>query len=130
MSVEHVVAAIDRALDDPLVSDDAMRWAPDPHPKRLTQPYIARRDHRFAYSTEAIEHVEQVNCSRGCRFGAAPGSPEHEEFGPGGTCGVLALVACGMGDEIPVLEDDGATITCTAREGVDDSGGTLPLFEL
>lgn len=95
------------------VSPDAMRWTPEKPPPK---PYVSRRDGRFAYSFEAIEHVEHVNCSKGCLSGAKPGSAEDKEFGPGGTCPILASVACGMGDVISELDDQGDRIVCLARQ--------------
>lgn len=95
------------------VSPDAMRWT---HEQPQPKPYVSRRDGRFAYSFEAIDHIEDVNCSKGCLSGAKPGSAEDKEFGPGGTCPILASVACGMGDVIPELDDQGDRIVCLARQ--------------
>lgn len=107
------------------VSPDAMRWSAEPPPPR---PFRSRRDGRFSYSTEAIDHIESTSCSLGCRRGAAPGSPEAEEFGPGGTCGVLALVAIGDGEPIEDLDDQGDRVVCRVREPLPqrDLGDPVP----
>jgi hypothetical protein len=98
---------------DPDVSGDAMRWSTAPPPPR---PYVARRDDRFAHSFEAIEHVETTSCSRGCLRGAAPGSADEREFGPGGTCAILAEIAIGLGEEVRELDDQGDQVVCLVRE--------------
>lgn len=95
------------------VSPDAMRWTAEPPPPK---PFVSARDGRWHYSFEAVDHVEEVNCSRGCRWGAVPGSPEDEEFGPGGTCEVLARVSLGDGQPIPELDDRGDEVVCLVRE--------------
>jgi hypothetical protein len=95
------------------VSVDAARWSPDePEPT----PFRSTRDGRWHYSWEAVDHVEETNCARGCRWGAAPGSPEDREFGPGGTCHVLARISLGDGDPIPELDDRGDRVVCLVRE--------------
>ena len=67
----------------------------------------------WQYAHEAIEAIERDNCSHGCVFGARPGSQEWTEFGPGGTCQVLAEVS--IGDEpVEALDLDGEVVSCRA----------------
>lgn len=70
----------------------------------------------WGYAYEAIEHIEQHNCSRGhgCVHGARPGSKDWKEIGPGGSCGVLAALSIGADEPIEELDmDGGAThVTC------------------
>lgn len=67
----------------------------------------------FGYAHEVIEHIEEHNCVLGCK--RAGTRAERAEFGPGGSCGVLAQVV--LGDEpVPELDFDDRVITCTARE--------------
>jgi len=73
--------------------------------------YIARRDHRFHYSSEAIEHIEQHNCVKGCKVPAYVAG-----CGPGGDCPLLAQVSIGDGEPVLGLADDGQVITCLVRE--------------
>lgn len=94
------------------VSSDAMRWTENPPPPH---PFRSRRDGRFNHSFEAIDHVEDTSCSLSCWRGAEPGSPEAVEFGPGGTCDVLARVAIGDGEPIPELDDRGDEVVCLVR---------------
>jgi hypothetical protein len=77
---------------------------------------VSRRDGRFHYSFEAIDHIEETSCSKGCLSGAKPGSADYKEFGPGGNCPILASVAIGLGDVIPELDDQGDRIVCLARQ--------------
>jgi hypothetical protein len=91
------------------------------------------RDARWQYAGETIEAIEGWNCSkgRGCIRGAAPGSPAHEEFGPGGTCDLLADVF--LRAQIDVMDDDGEVVTCRAyEERPDDSipAGQLTIEEV
>lgn len=71
----------------------------------------------FPYAHDAIEHIEEHNCSRGrgCTKGAGIGSAKRAEFGPGGLCGVLAVVALGN-QPVPELALDGDTVTCSAYD--------------
>lgn len=66
-------------------------------------------DGPWGYATEAIAHVEEWNCSRGhgCLRGARPGSPEWTDFGPGGSCGLLASIAVGGNEPIEAMTLDG-----------------------
>lgn len=77
--------------------------------------YVADRDGRFYHASDAIQHIEDHNCRHGCKRGATT-AVERMVFGPGGTCGVLASVAAGDGEEVPELEDMGDVVICTARE--------------
>jgi hypothetical protein len=79
--------------------------------------YRSQRDHRFEHASDAILHIETVNCAWGCRRGAET-AEELLEFGPGGTCGILAAVAAGTGEPVPELDDDGSQIECLVREPV------------
>lgn len=105
------------------VSLDAARWSPTEPPPT---PYSSHRDGRWHYSFEAVNHVEETNCARGCRFGAPTGSPEAEEFGPGGTCHVLAMVSLGDGQSIPELDDRGDHLVCLVREPASDLADRTP----
>lgn len=75
-------------------------------------------DGPFGYSFDAVEHIEDRNCSRGhgCLHGAARGDGEWVEVGPGGHCGLLATVSLG---DTPVEEMDmdvHGRVTCRAYE--------------
>jgi hypothetical protein len=72
--------------------------------------YMPRRDQRFEYATNAIEHIEEHNCSKGC---AVPKLKDVLEFGPGGACHLLAMIVAEI--EVQEMDDDGVTITCRAR---------------
>ena len=73
--------------------------------------YVARRDHRFHHSSEAIEHIEQHNCVKGRNVPAYLAG-----FGPGGDCPLLAQVSIGDGEPVLGLADGGQVITCLVRE--------------
>jgi len=75
--------------------------------------YVARRDHRFHRSSDAIEHIEQHNCVKGCKV---PDPAYVAEFGPGGDCPLLAQVSIGDGEPVLGLADDGQVIICLVRE--------------
>lgn len=77
----------------------------------MTEPFIARREDRWEYVSQTVDHIEKHNCVLGCKRGLADAG---FEFGPGGWCSILAFVTC----EEPVTEiwDDGAILHCTARE--------------
>lgn len=81
----------------------------------MADAYRPQRDSRFEHASDAIEHIETVNCAWGCKRGAQT-AEELLEFGPGGTCGILAQVSAGDGLPIEELDDDGAQIECLARE--------------
>jgi hypothetical protein len=97
-------------------------------------------DGPFGYAYEAIEHVEKWNCSRGhgCVHGAAPGDSDWTEFGPGGTCGLLATMS--IGDQsIEEMDMDGGAdhVTCwsyTPRPAptpvINPPGGPIPEGQL
>ncbi len=75
--------------------------------------FIPTREGRWHYASGALDHVEERNCSLGCRRGMAdPGA--FFEFGPGGTCDILARIF--LKEQIPELDDDGYNVTCTVRE--------------
>lgn len=73
-----------------------------------------RREGRWEYASDTVEHIERHNCRRGCVHGAERGSEEWLSVGPGGSCDVLARVF--LEDEVPELNDNGAVVTCTAFE--------------
>lgn len=79
--------------------------------------FVPTREERWYYAADAMAHVEARNCALGCSVGLS--TPEaFVEFGPGGTCHLLALVAVGTSDPIPELDDDGENVTCLAREAL------------
>jgi hypothetical protein len=72
--------------------------------------YRPGREGRFEYVTDLVLHIEEHNCAKGCRV---PSAEDIAEYGPGGTCPVLAQLYA----EEPMVEldDDGTTITCNVR---------------
>jgi hypothetical protein len=77
--------------------------------------YLPERDARFEHASDAVVWIESWNCSAGCRRGAES-ELELEEFGPGGTCDILARVAVGDGEPVPELRDEGNVVICLAWE--------------
>jgi len=73
-------------------------------------PFVPSRDHRFEYSSNAIEFIERTNCAKGCTM--PRGS---QDLGPGGDCYILGLVGAGDGNPIDELDDHGRYITCLKR---------------
>jgi hypothetical protein len=75
-----------------------------------------RREGRWQYAAETVEAVEQWNCSKGhgCTHGAEKGSVEWEDFGPGGTCHLLALIF--LQEKIEEMDDDGKRVTCRSYD--------------
>lgn len=81
----------------------------------MASPYRPLRDGRFLHATDAIEQIEQDNCSKGCIHGDPADS-----WQPGGSCKLLALVAAGDGLPIDELIDHGDRITCSRRAPLPD----------
>lgn len=77
--------------------------------------FIPMREQRWHYASDAMDHVEERNCALGCKRGLADPAA-FAEFGPGGTCDILARVCIGDDEPIPELDDDGETVTCLVRE--------------
>lgn len=76
-------------------------------------PY--RGDYGAHYAHETIELIEEHNCVKGCTRSGT--EPEREEFGPGGNCHILAMVALGDHDRaIPELDPRPAGPHCDARQ--------------
>ena len=70
-----------------------------------------RGDYGTHYAYDLVEKIEQWNCIKGCtRAGPAE---KVAEFGPGGTCDLLAWV--GMDFEITEFDSLPDRIDCTAR---------------
>lgn len=90
-------------------------------------PYRSRRDGRFDHSSEAIDHIEQHNCVKGC---AIPDPQDIREFGPGGNCPILVQVAIGDGEPIEQLDDRGRTIVCLARQVKAEEPPVVPSLPL
>lgn len=93
-----------------------------------------RGDYGTEYASELIEVIESGNCKKGClRSGS---DAEKAEFGPGGNCGILAMVALGDGETpVPELDPTPRYPTCRVREPIptDFEVATRdmePLFEL
>lgn len=75
------------------------------------EPFVASRGmYGWNYADAAVRHVEEHNCSKGC---AVPTAAHIAEFGPGGTCGLLALLF--TGDPIPEFEGTDTHVVCHAR---------------
>lgn len=72
--------------------------------------YIPQRDIRFEYTTEAVEDIEENNCSKGCRV---PSPDSTDEF-PSGDC----PITMGILLEKPQvqIEDHVTRLVCTARQ--------------
>lgn len=83
----------------------------------LVEAFQPRREERWYHCDDLIRHVEEHNCSLGCKR-ATPNAAE--EYGPGGQCTLLAL-AC-IEEPIPEWWDDGAVVHCRAREPVTPDG--------
>lgn len=69
----------------------------------------------WGYAFDAIDAVEEANCSKGCVHGARTRAAL-AEWGPGGQCDVLAQVA--IGDEVvdELTLGDGGRVTCSRYE--------------
>ena len=88
--------------------------------------FVPRRDGRFEYAHDAIAHVERTSCAKGCVRAWQDGPDKVAEFGPGGTCGVLARVGLGDGEPVPELLDDGRRVVCEARWPLGPEQGPPP----
>lgn len=77
-------------------------------------------DGPWGYAHDAIEHVEEWNCSRGhgCQHGARKGSPEWRKIGPGASCSVLLAIVTDPDKPIEALDFDGGAehATCWQYE--------------
>lgn len=74
-------------------------------------PFVAGRGaYGWHYADDAVQHVEEHNCSKGCNV---PDDADVGEFGPGGSCGLLALLY--TGDPIPEFEGTDTHVVCHAR---------------
>lgn len=77
-------------------------------------PYLPQRDGRFEYASDAVADVERNSCSRGLGCKHAGTRAVVREFGPGGTCGLLAGICV---ESVQVeIRDDGERLTCTRYE--------------
>lgn len=89
-------------------------------------PY--RGDYGAHHSQDVIEAIEADSCIKGCTRSGT--QAERDEFGPGGNCHILALVALGeYGQIIPELDPRPDGPHCTAREDP-ATVGMEPLFEV
>ena len=87
-------------------------------------PY--RGDYGAHYGTDLIDLIEAGNCSKGCARSGT--QAERDEFGPGGNCHVLALVALGdYGEIVHGLDPRPAGPHCHARQDP-ATAGMEPLF--
>jgi hypothetical protein len=96
-----------------------------------------RGDYGCDHSSEMVDLIEEHNCIHGCTKSGTRAA--RREFGPGGTCNILALVAMGDGP-IPELDPRRDGPHCTARTPPDPTtrkrrrkrgpSGTAPLFDL
>jgi hypothetical protein len=75
------------------------------------EPFVAGRGmYGWHYADAAVRHVEEHNCSKGC---TVPTAADIAEFGPGGTCSLLALLF--TQDPIPEFEGTDTHVICHAR---------------
>jgi hypothetical protein len=82
-----------------------------------------RGDYGTEYAGDLIEIIEAHNCVKGCTRTGTP--REIEDYGPGGTCEILARVS--IPDAVPELDPRPEGPHCTAR--VDPATvGMEPLF--
>lgn len=74
-----------------------------------------RGDYGAHYGADLIPLIEERSCVKGCT--RAGTQAQRDEFGPGGSCYVLARVSLGeYGQVIPELEPRPDGPHCTARE--------------
>lgn len=76
------------------------------------EPFVGGRgSYGWNYADDAVRHMEEHNCSKGC---TVPTEQDKAEFGPGGTCPLLAHL---YADE-PIAEFEGTTthVVCHARQ--------------
>lgn len=78
--------------------------------------FLARRESRWYYAMDCVAHIEEHNCAKGCKRGMETPST-FVDCGPGGSCGVLAMVA--IEEPTEDLWDDGAVVHCLVREPIE-----------
>lgn len=76
--------------------------------------FQARREDRWEYVSETVEHIEEHNCAKGCKRGLE--RAEGFEYGPGGWCSILAAVT--IEEPVAELYDDGEIVHCLVREAL------------
>lgn len=77
-------------------------------------PYLPERDDRFHYAHDAVTEVERTTCGKGLGCKHAGTRASVREFGPGGTCGLLAGICV---EDVQVeIRDDGEHLFCTRYE--------------
>ena len=79
--------------------------------------YIPRRDHRFEYVTEALEHIEETQCV-GCIHNTGDEYPTSE-------CPVVDAFNLGLEIPVPEFLDLGDHLVCTARVQKLATGGPI-----
>ena len=74
------------------------------------------REGRWEYADQTVEAIELWNCVKGhgCIHGAEKGSADWDDYGPGGTCSLLAQIF--LQDVIEEMDDDGRRVTCRSYE--------------
>lgn len=94
-----------------------------PEPDKPWTP--GRGDYGTEYAGDLIAIIEAHNCVKGCTRAGTP--REIEDYGPGGTCEILARVS--IPDAVPELDPRAEGPHCSAR--VDPAtASTDPLFEV
>lgn len=71
--------------------------------------YHPVRDSRFEYVWDAIEHIEERNCSKGCVFAVAA----TEEY-PGQGCELITKIM--FEEDVEEIDDRGYELFCTKRK--------------
>lgn len=84
-----------------------------------------RGDYGCEYGTDLIPIIEAHNCVKGCV--SAGTQADIAEFGPGGNCHILALVAAADGTPIPELDPRQEGPHCRTRQDP-ATAGMDPLF--
>lgn len=119
----NVGRLVPRGVDTSAAVPGSLTWVP------------GRGDYGADHSSDLIATIEDVNCSQGCAHAGT--RAERKEFGPGGNCTLLAMVAAGAPFvQIPDLDpcDDGPR--CRRRtpppppKRREKQRGTEPLFAL
>jgi hypothetical protein len=74
-------------------------------------PFVPGRGvYGWNYADDAVAHVEEHNCAKGCNV---PNQEDIAEFGPGGACVLLAALYAG--EPIPEFEGTHTHVICHAR---------------